>query len=155
MDHLKISITVGEFAQLVGLSVRRIQQLSDEGIIPKDERGKYVISEAIPAFINHQRSMIEKKGDVDYERARAQKMRAMAEIAEIELAVKKGELVRVEIISEQIKKEYGYVREKLLAIPSKISLQLCGITEPGDIQKKLDKSINDALSDMQGDLIGS
>lgn len=150
MDDIR-PITVGEFAQIVGLTVRRIQQLSAEGLIPKTDKGKYDIAAAFPAYINHVKAQNSNSAETGYERHRARKMRAMAESAEIDLRKKKGELVEIEAIASQVKDEYVYVRQKLLGIPSKAALQLSSITDPVQIQAKLSDLINDALSDLKAD----
>lgn len=80
-------------------------------------------------------------GTVDENRIK----RAKAEKLELELSEKRGELVAVEDIVKEVRKEYNFVRTNLLSIPSKAARSLSIVDDPALIQEKLDFYINDVL----------
>lgn len=54
---LKINIGVRELASYLGISVRRIQQLSKAGILPKTQRGKYELFTCLRAYLRYLRRL--------------------------------------------------------------------------------------------------
>ena len=42
-----------ELAKVIGLSERHLQRLSQEGIIKKNDKGKYLLYESIRSYINY------------------------------------------------------------------------------------------------------
>ena len=75
--------------------------------------------------------------------------RAKAEMEELKLQEKKGELVPVDEILPEIEKEYSLVRTTLLAIPIKKAKALSVMEDPADIQIELEDSINEALEHLE------
>lgn len=82
-----------------------------------------------------------------YDTARADKM-------ELEVKKRRDQLVEIETVGQDVDKEYAAVRSALLAIPSKLALDLATITEPAVIKKELEDSINEALSELSNPIEG-
>jgi phage terminase Nu1 subunit (DNA packaging protein) len=95
-------VEVGQVASLLNLTPRRVQQLAKEGVIPKAERGRYQIAGCVRGYI----AFLQKTAEtaqaraaqpvfVDLQKERARKTAAEAELAEIEVAKARGEVVLV------------------------------------------------------------
>jgi len=48
-------VTTSELAELLMLSPRRVAQLAEIGALPRSGRGRFVISEAVPAYLEFRR----------------------------------------------------------------------------------------------------
>ncbi len=48
-------VTTSQLAELLMLSPRRVAQLAEIGAIPRSGRGRFVISDAVPAYLEFRR----------------------------------------------------------------------------------------------------
>ena len=91
---------VSTIAKLFGLTERRVQQLARDGVIPKPEKNQYELIGSVRSYIEYLQQRAFGKGaapqDTHHERARL--LKAQADMAEIDLAERTGELVTVERI---------------------------------------------------------
>lgn len=95
--------TVGD---LIGVSARRVQQLAREGVVPKAGRGKYPLAGCVQAYIAYWQRQAEEalsRGPANFKEARAKKVRAEAELKELELGLKRGDLVPVDVVEAQVR----------------------------------------------------
>jgi len=83
-----------------------------------------------------------------YDRVRTQKMAAEAQIAEIELAKVRGELVTAEEVVTAWIDVVGAVKAKLLSIPTKAAPILANEESAGGCQIILEDLINEALEEL-------
>lgn len=80
--------------------------------------------------------------------ARTRKLSAEAELAEIELAKAKGDLVPAALVITAWEEVLRAMKAKLLAIPSKAAPVLAAEDNPGEVQKLLDIEIEEALNEL-------
>ena len=80
--------------------------------------------------------------------ARTRKLTAEAELAEIELAKAKGDLVPTEMVIKAWIDVLSAMKAKLLAIPSKAAPVLAAEDNPGEVQKLLDSELEEALNEL-------
>ena len=144
------SYPVSTIAKLFGLSERRVQQLAQEGIIPKPEKNQYELVGCVRAYINYLQQRAFGKGtapkDTHLERARL--IKAQADIAEIDLAQRTGALITVERVEADWMAMVNSCRSKLLSIPTKCAYQVMALDNPEEIQKYLKRTIFEALSEL-------
>ncbi len=79
-----------------------------------------------------------------YDTARADKM-------ELEVAKRRGELIEVESVAKVIEQEYSAVRAALFAIPIKMAMVLAPLTQPTEIKRELEDSINEVLQELSAE----
>jgi hypothetical protein len=77
--------------------------------------------------------------------AQARKTLAEAKLREFELARLEGEFIALSEAIADFESALTAVKQKLLALPTRLSLQLSGMTEPKGISKVLDDVIYEAL----------
>ena len=90
---------------------------------------------------------------VDLDEAKRRKLVAEAEMAELDLEVRQGQLVEIEAVAKTVGDDYANMRAKLLSIPSKISPQLVGVESVTRIQSVLDKVVSEALEELISDKV--
>lgn len=111
---------VKTIAALLRLTERRVQQLSKEGVIPKAERGRYELAPAVQGYIAYlQDRLAPREGDddpdrIDYHVEKARKTKAEADIAEMEAAKMRGDLVAAVEMKDTLELVMSEVKTKLL-----------------------------------------
>lgn len=110
-----------EIAQILGIGVRRLQQLTKEGVIPKITHGKYEIAEVVIAFLNWKVSQFEnaQEDDLNLRKERTLLTRVQRKKAEHELAIMKGELHKSEDVERVMNDMLSSFRARCLVIPNR------------------------------------
>lgn len=131
--------SVDTIAKLLDMTPRRVQQLANEGIIPKPkDRGQYEIVPCVVGYIKHIKGMLNgEAGDLASEKTRL--TRAQAEKTEIETARLKGELVSLAGAERGWSALVGAFRAKMLTLPPRAS--------PVVVNKK-EREVEQILTDM-------
>ena len=147
------TVSASELARLMNLeSARRVQQLvADEGMPRRVQNGRpeYPWPDALKWYIAFKVSAEAAKADpIDLEKARARKMAADAELAELELARVRGEQVPVETFRETVGAIATKIRAQLLAAPGRYSARIVGVDSLPDAQRHLDAIVRDVLNEL-------
>lgn len=155
---------VEAIAQLFGVSVRRVQQLVQEGVIStvKTSQGtRFELAPTIQKYIKYLSDKAYGKSKSETEaKLKEQKLRA-----EVALKESQGELhkLRTEIAAgnyisvEEVKADYSrffvVFKNFALSVPSKMSGRLAGVVDPvevreieNDLQKEIKKLLNGFVS---------
>ena len=144
------SYPVSTIAKLFGLTERRVQQLARDGVIPKPEKNQYELIGSVRSYIEYLQQRAFGKGvapqDTHHERARL--IKAQADMAEIDLAERTGQLVTVERIEADWIQMVTACRAKLLGIPTKTAYQIANLKDPEEVEKFLKRTIHEALLEL-------
>lgn len=106
MAGLPRTVDVGTLAALLDLTDRRIHQLVREGVLPKAGRGKYPVADCVQAYVGYWQRQAEERAAqvvIDYKAVRARKVQAEAELKELELGLRRGELVPTDAVEAQVR----------------------------------------------------
>jgi phage terminase Nu1 subunit (DNA packaging protein) len=135
-------------ADLLGVSGRTVRDLADKGVLVKLAHGKYEVLPSIHAYIKYKINLAVEslsKGDVDYLEARRRNELAKAQLAELDLAEKEGELVQVAIVEAEAYTAGKKVKDGLSNIPDRISPLLAAESDKNVIYRMLTTEINQVL----------
>ena len=135
-------------ADLLGVSGRTVRDLADKGVLVKMAHGKYDVVASVPAYIKYKIDLaIESfsKGDIDYAEARRRKELAQAQLAELDLAEKEGELIEVATVESEAFTAGKKVKDGLSNIPDRISPLLAAEADKNAIYRMLTTEINQVL----------
>lgn len=144
----EMEIQTGELAAIVGKSARWIRQLTGEGVLKQTGRGKYKLGEAVLAYIEHVQGAQEDDGKVNYRDEKAEHEQVKKEKAKLELARLRGELHRSEDVEAVMVDMLTAMRQKILAIPTKLSPQLVAQPDPNVIKIRLTEAMHEALAEL-------
>ncbi len=134
--------------RILGLTLQRICQLADEGIIPKPQKkGEYDLPVCVRQYYEYIHE-INKSGDIDGVHEKARKMRAEADRIELELAIKKGKVHSSEDVEAVLNDMISFFRSKMLALPTKLAKTLAEEGNPRKIKKTLDDEVCEALNEL-------
>jgi phage terminase Nu1 subunit (DNA packaging protein) len=136
--------------KLLDLTPRRVQQLSKEGVIPKAERGRYELVPAVQGYIRYlrDRAVNSDTGGDTYLADRSRLMRINADMAELDLQVKRGELMPVADVTSGLDRAFTVFRARTLAVPSKLSPQIVGVGNIHEIQSVLESEVTELLDEL-------
>lgn len=139
--------SVDTIARLLDMTPRRVQQLANEGIIPKPrDRGQYEIIPCVVGYIKHIKGMLNgEAGDLASEKTRLTK--AQAEKTEIETARLKGELVSLADAERGWSALVGAFRAKMLTLPPRASLVVLNKKER-EVERILTDMVYEALAEL-------
>lgn len=117
------TVTTGQLATLLELTAARIRQLTQDGVLPKAGRGRYVLADAIVAYVRHLRIGAE----AGEHSPRMRRERAEADRAELRAARERDELLPVEAHLEILYDVVNRLQSRILKIPTSWSVDVVGI----------------------------
>jgi phage terminase Nu1 subunit (DNA packaging protein) len=149
MNNNKV-ITKSQFAREIKISRTSVYTLIEKHIIPVRKDGKIDLSIALKKweeYREHQVGISDKKSsEYNFHRTRREKLNA--DILELDLAEKKGKLVRIEDVLTAEKNIASIVRTKLLSIPSKVAPLVAPEKSVKKIKSTLDEVIREVLHEL-------
>lgn len=146
-------------ARLFGKTVRRIQQLSQEGVLPFEETPegrRYDLLPTITSYIKYLEDRVNKNGksqstlereekkldaEIKYKQAKADKMK-------LELDELKGTLHRAEDIEKLTNELVFAVRGMLLALPGRVAMDLAAISNPAEVSTYMARHVSTLLDEL-------
>lgn len=84
----------------------------------------------------------------NYDEARAREMAAKAELAELEVAAKRGELMTVAQYDDVVGSAFQRVRSQLLTLPTKMAPEMVGLVKATEAQAKVQGFVDDVLAEL-------
>jgi phage terminase Nu1 subunit (DNA packaging protein) len=135
---------VAMLSDLLGITPRRIQQLTEEGM-PKQQHGKYNVTACTKWYIQYLRGQLAKRQDdavrdetIHWTRERTRLAREQAETSALKNAELRGELVSVEILKQRLGHVFANIRQNTLSLASKIAPECEGRSTP-EIKSVIDR----------------
>lgn len=123
-------VNQGELASIFGVQALTIRAWERKGC-PVEKRGgagkPSLYNTAAVARWREEQAAAAAAGDLsamDIEEAKRRKLAAEATIAEMDLAVKRGELIPIDVIGAQVEDEYASVRANFMAMAGEIAADL-------------------------------
>lgn len=142
---------VGTIAALLDLTERRVQQLSAEGVIPRNGHGRYEISSAVRGYIRYLRERAvqgDPKGADEVGASRAMLLKARARLATLEADQFEGQLLRRPDVEKAWGAILANIRTRLLAIPQATAQAIVHLNTPGQVAGLLTTAVFEALDDI-------
>lgn len=143
------NVTVSEIASALELTERRVQQLSNDGILPKSSRGAYNLIDCIKAYEKFLNNNVGNDDNKNITALKCRLLSAKAAKAELELAISKKEYVKLEEIEAEYDNMVINFRNKMLSIPNKLVMPIVAAGgQHAKIAEILETEIYDALTEL-------
>lgn len=146
-------LTQKEAATRLGITSRQVRNLRDHHGLPQIvRRGKpfYPWPEVLHWYIDFKIQEAERRGGpVDYEQARTREMIAKAEMAELDLAERRGQLVTVSYAASQLERALSALRAQLLNLPGLLAPRVQGITDTARIHEVIQEAVDELMRGLQ------
>ena len=154
-------------AKLFGLSVRRVQQLTQEGIIETTQTTqgrRYDLENTVKKYIQHLSSKAYGRADSEAEgQLKLQKLKAdialkesQGELHKLRTEIATGKYISLEEIKVDYERFFIIFKKFALGIPSRLSGRLAGYVDPVEvrqIENDLQNDINKVLRDFVGSAV--
>lgn len=136
-------------AQLFDCDEKTIRNLAARGIVVKKGRGEYIVAQSIRNYVRHLRDVAAGRGGEEKQlgltEQRARFAKEQADHAALKNATLRGDLVPAIEVERRWASILSFIRAKMLAIPSDLTLSLPHLTRHDtDV---IDRSIRDALEE--------
>ena len=149
VDLATLTVTRQELATLLGLSSARIGQMVGEGTIPAPEtHGRYRLTESVKRYCEYTRADSKSKGSKKFTDARAEWMASKARKAAIEEKALSNEFVPMEAVTEAWCAIGAVMRQKYLAVPSRLAAQFSMLQSPQAVFDLAMREVDDVLEEL-------
>ncbi len=144
------SYPVSAIAKLFDLTERRVQQLAQEGVIPKSTKGKYELVPTVKGYINYlrERSLGKDSPTNDFHNDKQKLLKAQVIKLEMETGVMSKDLLPKELVKNSFFNIVSRCRSVLLNIPSKLAQEVIGLREPLEAEKLIKNVVYEALDEL-------
>jgi phage terminase Nu1 subunit (DNA packaging protein) len=151
------SVSVNFLADLLLMTDRHVQRLSNDGIVKKSSRGEYLLIESVRGYIRYLNNQIPNKATsdggatvarVDAEVERAKYLKHKAELTRMEEEEKKGLLVSLDSQRHESYRIGRILQTNILNIPARISQDLAIETDHVVIHRKLETELRQAMQEI-------
>lgn len=125
-------VSTAELSEILGVTPRRIQQLTNENALVRVERGQFDLTRSIKKYIEYEVEKRAPKVDdekIDPQVEAALWTKARKEKTELEVQIIKGELHRSKDVERIMNESLQAIRAGLLSLPSKMAPQLVAIED--------------------------
>jgi phage terminase Nu1 subunit (DNA packaging protein) len=142
---------IATIAALLDLTERRVQQLSQQGVIPRLKHGRYSVTASVHAYIRYLRERAmqgDAAGADQIAASRAALMKARARTATLEADQLDGRLLLRADVEKAWVTIMSAMRSRLLAVPSTTAQSIIYLTTPSQIASLLTQAISEALDDI-------
>lgn len=156
-----IAITAAEVADLFGLSVRRIQGLTKDGVlqsvkIPKVRGKRYMQRETVRTYVTYLSDKVKGKPvSIDEVRLKKEKLRAETELKEsqkelhqLKTDIFRGKYIPIEEVELDYRKFFATFKKFAEAIPPRVAVIIGAKLDPAEareLEKEMAEEISEAL----------
>jgi DNA-binding transcriptional regulator YdaS (Cro superfamily) len=154
-----------DLANRLGVSRQAVSQMVKKGVVKVEPDGKILFEQAVEDWqgqvnVGQQRPFRWKGAKTKsyreqmerYHIARARREIAEAELAEIELATKKGELLDAKVTKKLLVDAVHTTRDRFLSVATRLAPELVGIQSETVIADKLNHALETALLSLSEDV---
>lgn len=102
MSSKDLTWPIDKMAKFIDVSPRRLQQLVQEGIVPKEERGRYSPIALNLAYIRYLRDRVQSpdQSDNEFFAVKLAKIRAETQQIDLDMEITRGQRIPLEDVSE-------------------------------------------------------
>jgi phage terminase Nu1 subunit (DNA packaging protein) len=145
------TVDVSKVASALNLTEQRVQQLVKEGM-PREARGQYDPVKCMLWYIRYLQQALEKKavptldgGFVGEREERVRLLRSQADLSEIELSEKRGQLVAIQDVEKAMTDLVLTTKARIMAVAPRLAPDLLGETSRVMVHAKIEKALKEAL----------
>jgi phage terminase Nu1 subunit (DNA packaging protein) len=147
-------VDVETLARLFNLTERRVQQLAQEGVIPKAEKNQYLLLPAIQGYIRYLQGSQSNRSSDTANSLMTEEIaikRAKREHLEIKNALLREDLINASDVAFTWESTCSFIKTRILSVPNKLAPHF----KKKYSQKELVTLITDALKEELNSLAGT
>jgi phage terminase Nu1 subunit (DNA packaging protein) len=142
-------VPVSRLAKLFNCSERQVQLFASRDGMPKAKHGLYHLDECVRwrvvTLTNELSNKSKQTEERNIDRERARDISAGADLKELKLKERRGELVPISVYQQRMAQKISTARQQLLNLPSRVAHELVGL-ELLPLKTKLREGVHAALT---------
>lgn len=147
-------VGVTELAAVLGITARRVQQLSQDGTFVTVRRGKYGLADSVQRYINFLSKPTIDEEDAKLERAKrmseTQIKAAKATMAKLEADELKGKMHRSEDVAAMTEDLIYTIRGALNALPGRLAVDVATASSAAEAAEIIRKEVFKVMRELAG-----
>lgn len=147
-------VSVAELAAVLGLSSKRIYQLSQDGIIASTQRGKYPLADSVQKYIAYLGRDAVTEDEVKLDKvkrtAEAQLKASKAKIASLEAQELEGKMHRSEDVAAMTEDLIYEIRGALIALPGRLAVDVAACTSAAEAAEIVRHEVYQIMAELAG-----
>jgi len=154
-------VTQKLLAELLNIEPRTVRRLEKEGLSFYHKKGtnerRYPWPESLHWYIKHKQDEVRRRlnSSVRTDEARAAKMEAEAEIMQLELLEKRGQLLTLEHLDRRVDALFAAVRGTMLTFSGKWAPELVNCLSAVEVRERLEVAIADGLQHIEAAVVNA
>jgi terminase small subunit / prophage DNA-packing protein len=156
------AMTAVEFGKFVGVSEKTVRNWMNNNGLPFSEAGRGRVIESVAAVrwyvgychgsdgksVKNSAPVPELEDSEDYGAALARKTRAEADLKELQLAERRGQVASIEDVEKVVTASSLATKTQIEGLPAKLATQLVGIDDRNTVQKLLAREMSQLLTNL-------
>jgi hypothetical protein len=148
-------VTTDILAKALDMTARRVRQLAQEHVFPREAHGKWDLAKCLLAHHHHLQKELRGRNGIGEDGAEAtgltaereRRLRVQRERDEIRLAKERGALIPIDTYRREFSELCSMIRDKFLRLPRQLASELEGQTGAA-IESRLDIAFRGVLSSL-------
>jgi len=137
----KTEVSTREIAIILGLTARRIQQLTQDGILSTTTSSRYNLAESMQAYVEFRSRKETDANEVEKSEAELSIKKAKAIITVLKAKELQGKMHRSEDVAAMTEDLVFTIRGMLLALPGRLAVDVSGAKEPAEAAEIIRKEV--------------
>lgn len=149
------TVPLKTIARVCNITERRVNQLVKENVMPRHERGRYPFIRCITSYIQYLQARVDGSGfkSPDMEDSKSRKLAAEAEMAELELAKGRSEVITLADHLKVVDTLFDLLKTSLLAMPTRTAPHLVTASDVKRIKTVLENDLDQLLRDLSASVV--
>lgn len=144
-----MEVNTSTLGECLGLSRKRVSDLTKEGVLVKVQRGTYDLGESVQGYINWRLSAKKKsKAERTLDEVKAEHEELKMRKTELAVRLMENKIHRADDVKRVWTGMAAAVKSRLLSIPIKAAPQVAGVENIPEVQKLLSREIMEALNEI-------
>lgn len=146
----KTEVKTTELAAILGITARRVQQLTQDGTFVTVKRGKFNLAESVQRYLAFTALRNKAPDDIEKDKleAEAKLKQHKAEMAELELEEIKGKMHRSEDVAALTEDLIYAMRGMLVSLPGRLSVDVAAVQTPAEASKIIRDEIYKVMNEL-------
>lgn len=147
-----IEVNTTDLAQVLGVTARRVQHMTQDGTIATVKRGKFNLCDAVQKYIKFLSKEAVNPEDVKLERTRRAAETTLkaskAQIAKMEADELKGTMHRSEDVAAMTEDLIYAIRAALVSLPGRLAMDVAAVDTPAEASEIIRKEVHKTMREL-------
>ena len=144
----KTEVSTKEIAIILGLTARRIQQLTQDGILDTTSGSRYNLAQAMQSYVEFRAKKETDTNEVEKSEAELSIKKAKAIISVLEAKELQGKMHRSEDVSDMTEDLIYAIRGMLLALPGRLAVDVGTAKEPAEAAEMIRQEVYKVMEEL-------